>query len=308
MPGKGWGKVKIYLDFGKFKRTTKLFKADMKKFYFLIIVAFFASCKPIKKSDFYFDDQGFLVVEISISGSKGKFIFDTCAEATVISKKLVNDLNLVPHRQISINKTKIVDVVYIPSVKINGFELFQVEAAVIDMNNETFGELGYGGILGLNLIYLFVWDFDLKNNLLQVYKNQPNFQKNLNVLEYKKIEQTGLPFIEINLDFFNSDSVFFDTGFTGFLSVNNLVDTANLDFKKITENQKFVFGVENQKVAHYSAMEFELFGKYFEEETIIHNIHPKRDKELIGNLFVQSFDRFIFDPKNSQILLSQGEK
>lgn len=281
-----------------------VFNIRMKKIYLLIFAVFFDSCTSIQQSHFYFDVQNFLVVESFINGSKKKFIFDTCAEATVISRELVNDLNLVPHRQISINKTKIVDVVYIPSLKINGFELFQVEAAVIDMNNETFGELGYGGILGLNLINLFVWDFDLKNNLLQVYKNKPNFQKDLHILEYKKIEQTGLPFVEINLDFFNSDSVFFDTGFTGFLSVNNIGDTTKLDFKKYTENQKFVFGIENQRVAHYTAMEFELFGKYFEEETIIHNIHPKRDKELIGNLFVQSFDRFVFDPKKSQILFS----
>lgn len=274
----------------------------MRGFLFVLFVLILMSCNPIIETDIKFDDQEFLVVTVSINGEKKNFIFDTCAEATAIAKDLADAMNLSPHRSISINKTP-VDVVYIPTLEINGIKLVQVEAAVIDMSNETFSNGSYDGILGLNVINLFVWDFDLKNKNLRVHQENPKVKMDYYTLNYQKIEQTGLPFVKIGLDYFQSDSVFFDTGFTGFLSVNYLQDTSLLEFKKYTESQKFLFGAEDQKVAHYTARDFKLFENYFEEEVLIHNVYPKRDKDLIGSLFVQSFDRFIFNPIDSKILL-----
>ena len=268
----------------------------------ILLVLIFTSCTYSPQSKIHIDEENFILIEAIINKEKMNFIFDTCAEATVIAKGLAEALGLSAHRSITINNIP-VDIVYIPTLEINGIKLFQVEAAVIDMSNETFSNGGYGGILGLNVINLFVWDFDLIKRKLQIYQGKPKLKTNAAVIDYQKIEQTGLPFVQIHLDFFQSDAVFFDTGFTGFLSANHLKDTALLEFNKFTESQKFLFGAEDQMVAHYTARDFELFGKYFEEQTLIHNVHPKRDKDFIGSLFVQSFNRFVFNPIDSQILL-----
>lgn len=277
----------------------------MKNYCISLITFLFISCQANQESNFCFDNTDFLIVEGYIKRDKQNFIFDTCAEATAISEELVKELNLIPHRQILINKKTIVDVVYIPSLEINGIRLFQVEAAVLDMNNETFIGTGYAGILGLNVINLFVWDFDLKNQQLELHGDKPKIQQDCLVFDYSKIQSTGLPFLKMETDFFTSDSVYFDTGFTGFLSLNHIDDTTKLDFQKFTFNKKNVLGDQKHKAALYSAKDFHLLGKHFNKETILYNIDPKEDKELIGSLFIQTFDRFIFDPINSQIFLSK---
>jgi hypothetical protein len=62
------------------------------------------------------------------------------------------------------------------------------------------------------------------------------------------------------------------------------------------------------RVAHYIAKDFELFGKNFESEKVSQFIFPKFKFNLIGNFIFRSSDRFIFDPINSQIFFSNGNK
>jgi hypothetical protein len=279
----------------------------MKKYNYLIFLLFLNSCYFFQGSKAYFHEQGYLVVDCFVNDLKKKFVFDTGAGATVISEKMARELGLKPHRQILVNN-RIVDVVYIPGFRINKNELFQVEAGVIDFRNDVFEDQSIEGVIGLNIINLFIWDFDLIKNELFLSKVMPEVKDNLTSIDYRKTGLSGMPFIRADGFFFSSDTILFDTGFIGLLRLNHLKDTTNLEFVEYTEKQLLLFGYEDMRVAHYIAKDFELFGKNFESEKVSQFIFPKFKFNLIGNFIFRSSDRFIFDPINSQIFFSNGNK
>lgn len=277
----------------------------MKKYCFLFFL-FVNSCYPFKGSNAYFHPQGYLVVECFINGLKKKFIFDTGAEATAISRKLAGELGLRAHRKILVNNRN-VDVVYIPTFSVNGIDLFQVEAIVIDFRCDVIEDESIEGIIGLNVIHLFIWNFDLIKNKLSLSKELPEIKENLISIDYVKIGPNGLPFIKAESVFFKSDSILFDTGFIGLLRLNHLKDTTMLEFVEFTDKQLFIFGYEDMKVAHYIGKDFEIFGKHFDKEKVSNFVNPKFKFNLLGNLIFNSSDRFIFDPIDSKIYFSKDK-
>ncbi|MBT0812277.1 clan AA aspartic protease [Litoribacter ruber] len=269
----------------------------------LLFVFFLVSCSGNEASSFEIDEDGLIIVPVSVLEGRGaNFVFDTGAEATVISKELADELALDTLKAIKVNGRSSTTV-NIPKLQVGKWTVNNVEAVVIDMENATFVDSNLDGILGLNLINLLAWDFDLKRKQFHLYDGPIEPEVNSIQIPFKKRKSSGYPYLTISTDLFESDSLFFDTGFSGFLFVNQEPVSKKLKLEKETNRQKSVFGEENQLIYHYMADELFLFGQPFEHVPIRYAPEPLLPMEFLGVGFIHHFHSFVFDPFSSNIYL-----
>lgn len=156
--------------------------------YFLILLTL-SSCGGSKLSQYFKEgkiletdylttiplnfNNGLIVVEVTIDNKAYNFIVDTGA-TNIISKELAEKLNLniLGTEKISDIQGTVQDMSYakIESLSLGGIHFLDITTGISDFFTEIFPYncLQIDGIIGSNLMQHSIWDFDFKNQIINI--------------------------------------------------------------------------------------------------------------------------------------------
>ena len=156
-----------------------------------------------------------LIVNMKLPNNRTyRFIWDTGADATVISQKLANELGLKAATQMIVvgarKKEQKQDIVNLKQVEIGSVKFKNIAAFVIDFPEESaISCVADGGIIGANLISKCNWIIDYEKRQLTLTSTPLNLHKNRQAIPFKTnfagriffdAELAGHPFKNILLD------------------------------------------------------------------------------------------------------------
>ena len=156
----------------------------MLKIYWLIIVAIIflinscalKSVSILSKADLlssangqtlisYDNSFGLVVIPVTINGKVYRFVFDTGAQTTVVSKELADNIGLEKQSSVNVSdahsSSQRLSVGVIDSINLGNFCYNNVGTLINDFQkNAQFSCLKIDGILGMNIIKLNNWKVD----------------------------------------------------------------------------------------------------------------------------------------------------
>lgn len=258
----------------------------------------------------YDNSFGLVVIPVTINGKVYRFVFDTGAQTTVVSKELADNIGLEKQSSVNVSdahsSSQRLSVGVIDSINLGNFCYSNVGTLINDFQkNSQFSCLKIDGILGMNIIKLNNWKVDYNSTSITVFNNE-----NISLQEYKVIplnpNKNGIPY-----------AYFFING----IKENFMIDMGkNSDL--ISVSPKVILDNPNSLSIGYSS--FGLFGKTIVDTTRYFNIsfsdssnlnianvvvsQSKNKKSLVGSGFFQAnYSSIIFDFKNNLLYISENK-
>ena len=186
------------------------------------------------------------IVQVEINGKTYHFLIDTGAP-TVISQAIYNELNLKPEMKKKVtdsqNQKQTQIFTLLPEMKVGDIIFNNIPAAVVDWTeNYTLMCFKLDGILGANQMEGAIWEFNYKEEKVEVTKDLSNFDTT--AYEYEIPFEPRLqknPLVKMKL-YDKTITLIFDTGSNGGINLSkipNEIDTLN------KEQKIAVFGVNS---------------------------------------------------------------
>ncbi len=244
------------------------------------------------------------IYKVNIKGVNYNFLLDTGADVTAIDNDIISKISSPVDRENISNHVKWMDLVtshgsrselelyYSPSIKLGG--------EVISSDVVVSFELGFlknaigvdiDGIIGMDIINHFVWEFDNLNRKLSVYKLKEDLSKYNNCISYDNEE--GRIFIPI---FINKIPIYFklDTGNNGSLSVSlEVSDLIKFDKLGLENKSTDIFNnAKNSPIIIINDISFD--NKRINR--VESDLNKNSYRNLIGLGFLKRFDRFAIIP------------
>lgn len=234
-------------------------KADLKEF------------KEPQSIDFQ-KSLGLIVLPVEIEGEKYRFIFDTGAQTTIISKQLSEKLEYkregsLPVRD-SHHATERLNVGVVEKMNIEGLHYTNVGVVVNDFkNNLQFYCLDIDGVIGMNMIRLNNWKIDYDNNKVIVLNSKSKISAPGEVpLDFKV--KRGTPFVKLYVNG-EREEFLLDIGKNGTaLSVSPRV-VLNGDNKLIGYSSFGMYGKTKFDTVRYAQVELSDGAHFFKESVIV---------------------------------------
>lgn len=253
---------------------------------------------------------GLVVIPMTINGKVYRFVFDTGAQTTVVSKELADDIGLKKQGSVNVSDahgtSQKLSVSVIDKIYLGKFYYSNVGVLVNDFqNNSQFSCLKIDGILGMNVIKLNNWKINFDNNSITVFNNE-----NISTHEYKVIplipSKSGIPY--------------------AYFYINGIKEKFMIDIGKnsdlISVSPKVT--IENPSSLSIGYSSFGLFGKNIVDTTKYFNCsfsdstnlktsnvvvsQSKNKKSLVGlGFFHENYHSIIFDFKNSLLYISESK-
>ncbi len=257
----------------------------------------------------YEDKAGVMIIEATINGEKGSFLFDTGAP-NVISEEFAEKLQLKTLAKSRVNDsggntTKGNANVRLDSVVIGGV-LFENTGAVVQnlSSSDIFRCLDFDGIIGANLMKLAYWKLDFQKQEITFTSNLEDLELNA---EYDSIpftsKFTGTPMIDVKLNHVNVRNIVFDTGSNGHISVptaslNVLSDSIPVERAYSLGATRYgVGGISQTDTTYFAIIDSISMGEIILEKKVV-EFEPVADN--IGMDFFKNYD-IIMDWENDLI-------
>jgi predicted aspartyl protease len=122
------------------------------------------------------DEQRRMTVPVSIAkNGPYRFIVDTGAERTVISRQLADQLTLQPGRPVRV--TAMANITYVSTVLVPSLSVSKIASAPIEAPTLETDNLGAAGMVGIDALkdHVVSIDFDKNEMLLKPSKHRPQF-------------------------------------------------------------------------------------------------------------------------------------
>lgn len=153
----------------------------------------------------YEDTYGLMIIPVVIEGKTYRFIYDTGAGSTVISREISELKSFKNKGGIKVNdafeSTSELPVGTVTEISINSLKYTKVGAIVMDFNeNEQFRCLRIDGILGMNVLKLHNWKVDYDKMEIVAYDIDQEMTAPENSYTFSFVTKVGTPFIELSVD------------------------------------------------------------------------------------------------------------
>lgn len=292
----------------------------------LLLFSFlFNSCKTLKslliiskadvnvlkeKETFTYENSfSLLVVTVKIKGKPYRFVFDTGANATVISKELANTIGLKEVSSITVKdvhkSSQKLPVGFIDTISLGNIHYTHVGVLVGDMKqiNET-SCLHIDGILGMNAIGLNNWQINYDSSLITVsYINN----KLLLPQTFKPIVFTlnsGSPRSDFTVNGVK-EKFLIDMGSNGSISVSSKVKLGKADVLLVGYAATGLFGVGGG----FDTTKLYKVNTFTNPQLTMSDILVSQAKSvgsLIGTGFLEkNYNSVVFDFKNNKLFVQE---
>ena len=264
----------------------------------------------LKSSDFY-SEVGFetrlnlIILPVQIRGETYRFLFDTGAP-NVISKELSEKLQLKTIASGNVGdsqgKKNKLGVVKIDTIGVGGVYFQNTAAVVADLNEAEIACLEIDGILGANLMRFAYWKIDSENKVLTLSSDLDTLITELQecyTLPFKPVT-TYTPRVSMALNDTLIESITYDTGFGGYLSLSKSVD---LD-PKFQLAEYFGYGSAGLYGTQIDTLRYGRIGIDVDgfNQVGIAEYNNLSDKKLVGMEFLNQFVQ-ILDWQSNEISL-----
>lgn len=207
----------------------------MRKILYLLVLVFFSGCGIINfgsrsvkaklqntqfKTTVPFESKSNLqVVTVNVQGVDLKFIWDTGAGVTVLTKQGAEKLNFEEYGNMTIRDSrghkKRTPLIIIDSLKLGDLIFENVLTAVIEYPKESIINcIAYDGILGQNAIRLANWTVDYESQRFTVSDSSIDMGKNDLIIPFK---YNNSPRVNFTLGHAEVENILFDTGSNGLI-------------------------------------------------------------------------------------------
>ncbi len=277
----------------------------MKQIVFLLSLFFYIT-GVAKNIPFYINENtGFnYVYKIDINGVDYNFLLDTGADITAIDNDVISRISYPIEREDISNHVKGMGLITSHGIK-SELELYyspimKLGGEIISSDVVVSFELGFlknamginiDGIIGMNIINNFVWEFDNLNRRMLVYRLEGNLSKYNNCISYDN--EGGRIFIPV---FINKLPIYFklDTGNNGSLSVSlEVSDLIKFDKLGLENKSTDIFNnAKNSPIIIINDISFD--NKRINR--VESDLNKNSYRNLIGLGFLKRFDRFAIIP------------
>jgi hypothetical protein len=246
----------------------------------------------------YESKAGLPIIKVEINGVSANFLFDTGAP-NVISVELATRLNLITETtgyvRDSGGKQVIQEYVTIDNITIDSINFLNTSAIVADLSSsEVTSCFKLDGIIGANLMRTAFWKIVYSEN--SIYFSQ-NLSKLKDVADWKTLKFTpnraGTPKVDLELNNKKVESLTFDTGSNGHISISKNVFSAlcseNPDIKKTYRTGSVTFGyngLNKVDTTYYAKINKILIGDLELDNNII---EFKEYSNIIGSKFLSNY-------------------
>ncbi|EAY31416.1 retropepsin-like aspartic protease [Microscilla marina] len=198
-----------------------------------------ASCTPkafrmirkakVQTSDFtqqlpYVNTKRMIVVKATLNNQRTyRFIWDTGAGVTVLSRKVVQELGLKPRAKMKVGdsrkRRKTLELVNIQNFTLGGVKFKNIAGLVVDYDSTSVLPcIAEGGIIGTNIIARCNWTIDYAQQTL-IFTNQPYYLQNNPKSFAFKTGSTGRIYFDMQIKGKTIRNVLFDSGSSGGLDL-----------------------------------------------------------------------------------------
>ena len=254
----------------------------------------------------YEDVYGLMIVPVIIEGKTYRFIFDTGAGSTVISKE-ISELKGFKKKGsgISVNdafetKNKL-PVGTVADLSVGALKYKKVGAIVMDFSqNEQFRCLRIDGILGMNVIKLHNWKADYDKMEIVSYDQDKEMVAPENSYTFSFVTKMGPPYIELSVD--NKRERFMvDTGKNSeLISVSPEVKLSGKAQRSIGQGSFGLFGKTAVDTTYYIKADFSDTNGF--DIANVSVTQTNNNKSNMGNGFLKkNYHYVLFDFKNRRM-------
>lgn len=230
----------------------------MRVYYYLLILLFLnLGCAPkplklirrasVQKNTFkqilpYTSVKSIMVVKMKLqNGQTYRFIWDTGASVTIISRNVATALGLKSVTNMKVidsrKKSKRLGMVKLNKVELGNVKFKNIAALVIDFPQESvFSCYAEGGIIGTNIIARCNWTIDYEKQELTLTNTPFDLHKNSQVIAFKT-GFSGRMFFDAHLLGKPIKNILFDSGSTGVLDVTTNFGIKSGILKKYPSNK-----------------------------------------------------------------------
>lgn len=151
------------------------------------------------------NNNGILIIPVKIQGKTYRFIYDTGAQISVVSKEIVEQAKLkkkgtIPVSDSQKNKSKLI-VTVIPEMQLGNTTFTKIGAAVADFsNNAILACYQVDGIIGMNLLRNVNWLVDFEQERISFYALGSEDSTLLTNYNYFNLHMKTCPFISLNVN------------------------------------------------------------------------------------------------------------
>jgi len=246
----------------------------------------------------YESKAGLPIIKVEINGVSANFLFDTGAP-NVISVELATKLNLITattgYVRDSGGKQVTQEYVTIDNITIDSINFLNTSAIVADLSSsEVMSCFKLDGIIGANLMQTAFWKIVYSEN--SIYFSQ-NLSKLKDVADWKTLKFTpnraGTPKVDLELNNKKIESLTFDTGSNGHISISKNVFSAlcseNPDIKKTYRTGSVTFGyngLNKVDTTYYAKINKIVIGDLELDNNII---EFKEYSNIIGSKFLSNY-------------------
>jgi len=259
---------------------------------------------------FYYSYTGHILVDIVVNNKTYPFLVDSAAGTVVFDNFLQsNPLELIGSMNILDGNGKL-----IPS---KVYHLKQLQLGSSQFKNMYVNHIpkfpltcsgGIFGILGRDIMKLLIWQFDFKNQNINLFltKNQLPIAKNSFIIPIKKSTTTAQLYLQAKVDSMLIDDITIDTGSNGFLSLNSE------DFENTYHKRTKIKGIGSIGLGGASTKEtfYSKVNKFCLQDVCVNNLDldiSKNSSKLIGLGFFKNFLTTI-NWKDQELTLSPYDK
>ncbi|WP_378185007.1 retropepsin-like aspartic protease [Aquimarina sp. W85] len=239
--------------------------------------------------------DNYIFIDIIHKGTTYNFLFDTGAEATVISNTIIDNFKTTPYIETNITgpviqnqklKTLVIDTITVGTIKFNSIGAIAME---LKFAKTKFCNTVHG-IIGSTLMKKSKWQIDYKNKVIRLTDTISKLRvpETATMLTLKlSAKKWGTETIAVNIDGYESDFNF-DTGNGRAAFVSNpKLHKKNL---KKYKKDRVAYGFKNSKNDEYrirvSAMDI---GELHIENQLVTLEHSVGNRQLMGNLFLENY-------------------
>lgn len=131
---------------------------------------------------------GLIIIKVTIENEIYDFILDT-GSSNILSKELAEKLKVIPLGSDDVGdinkKSQQLQYAKIDAIQIGGINFNETIAAIADFNNGDLACLNADGFIGSNLMRFAIWDFDFKNQLITITKDEQQLDIPADAIESK---------------------------------------------------------------------------------------------------------------------------
>lgn len=262
----------------------------------------------------YIENRSAIILPVYINGKEYRFVFDTGAQATLISKEIMDEIGLKEKSHINIsdvrNAKQKLHVSILDSIRLSDeLSYSNVGVLIYDFNKTpAFSCLNIDGVIGTNIIRSNNWKIDFDNHKLDVSSLEKEVKKTGETIALPFTQDNrGVPYVDL---FVNGKKQQFmlDMGKSSdIISLSPDIPITKTDYKSVGYSSFGLFGQNKCDTISYGSADLTDSAKFTSNDVII--THSKDARSLIGVGFLDKFyHTATFDYNNDKLLLEKREK